>query len=209
VTDWIDWHSAYDDPASPLAQRLAVVQELLGEAIASHAGTHLRVLGICAGDGRDVLPVLARWKAHMEVTGRLIELRPPLAERARLAARREGLDGVEVVCGDASSPSNLSGAIPADVIVLCGVFGNISDDDVEGLVSTLPAMCAEGASVVWTRHRREPDLTPRLRDWFALHGFRERAFSSPGPGSYSVGVHELAAPPRRASLPDPLFTFVR
>jgi hypothetical protein len=46
--------------------------------------------------------------------------------------------------------------------------------------------------VIWTRHRRAPDLTPRLREWFAHAGFKEVAFGSPdASGLRSVGVHRL------------------
>lgn len=209
MTDWLAWHAEYQTPGSPLSQRLAVVREFLGAAVASHDTPRLRVLSLCAGDGRDVLPVLARAEPRREISGRLIELQHELAERARDALSRFGLTGIEVVCGDAGDPSNYSGALPADVIVLCGVFGNISDADVRRLVGSLPAMCAAGADVVWTRHRRDPDRTPMIRDWFSAAGFEERAFHSPGPGRFSVGRHQLVAPPRTTRLSGPLFTFAR
>ena len=34
--------------------------------------------------------------------------------------------------------------------------------------------------MIWTRHRREPDLTPQIRDWFPASGFEEIAFDAPG-----------------------------
>jgi hypothetical protein len=209
VTDWIDWHAAYDEPGSDLTERLGVVQRLLDEAVASRDGERLRVLSICAGDGRDVLPVLARWRLRKEISGRLIEAHPALAAQARAVADRDGLDGVEVVCGDAAEPASYVGAIPADLIVVCGVFGNVSDNDVRRLIAALPRMCAARADVVWTRHRRPPDATPRIRDWFEANGFEERAFSSPGPNRFAVGRHELTHPAHDAELRGPLFTFVR
>ena len=33
--------------------------------------------------------------------------------------------------------------------------------------------------MIWTRHRREPDLTPQIRAWFTGAGFEELAFGSP------------------------------
>jgi hypothetical protein len=209
TTDWLKWHTDYEAPDSPLAQRLGVVRQLLDEAVASHDGGRLRVLSLCAGDGRDVLPVLANWQAHKEISGRLVELQPDLADRARDEAHSLSLQQIEVICGDAAQPTNYTGAIPADLIVACGIFGNISDADVQRLVESMPAMCATGANVVWTRHRRDPDLTPKIREWFASAGFEEHAFHSPGPGNYSVGRHQMAGPRSRITLTDPLFTFVR
>lgn len=209
MTDWLAWHESYETLGSSLSQRLSVVRELLGAAVASHETPRLRVLSLCAGDGRDVLPVLARADPRQEITGLLIELQHELAERARDGLSRLGLAGVEVVCGDAAEPSNYSDALPADVIVLCGVLGNISDADVRRLVGSLPALCALGADVVWTRHRRDPDLTPMIRAWLSAAGFEERAFRSPGPGRFAVGRHQLVAPPRTTRLSGPLFTFTR
>jgi hypothetical protein len=39
----------------------------------------------------------------------------------------------------------------------------VSDGDIRRCVGLLPMLCAEGATVVWTRHRRSPDLTPQIR----------------------------------------------
>jgi hypothetical protein len=209
VTDWLAWHAEYEDPESALGRRLIVVRELLNEAVSSHDGEQLRVLSVCAGDGRDVIPILARWRVRKHITGRLLESEPRLVGHARDVSTSEGLDGVEAACCDAAQPANYAGAIPADLVVMCGVFGNISDDDVERLIGALPAMCAGRANVVWTRHRRSPDLTPDIRHWFALNGFVERAFVSPGPELFSVGRHEMVVPPKEMALPNPLFTFVR
>jgi hypothetical protein len=209
VTDWLAWHAEYETPQSALSQRLSVVQELLAEAVVSHKDQHLRVLSICAGDGRDVLPVLARTGSRRKISGRLIELEPELAERARRELIRAGLRGLEVVCGDAARPANYSGAIPTELVLVCGVFGNVSDRDVRQIIDALPAMCALDANVVWTRHRRDPDLTPTIREWFTAAGFEERAFHSPGPGHFSVGRHQLVVSPRERRLRDPLFKFTR
>jgi hypothetical protein len=83
VTNWLTWHAHYEDAQSPLARRLTVVRRLIEEAVAAHGGTQLRVLSLCAGDGRDVLPVINQWKTRKNVGARLIELDPQLADRAR------------------------------------------------------------------------------------------------------------------------------
>jgi hypothetical protein len=45
---------------------------------------------------------------------------------AREAAKKAALGGVEVITGDASIPSAYDGAVPADLVLVCGVFGNIT-----------------------------------------------------------------------------------
>jgi hypothetical protein len=113
------------------------------------------------------------------------------------------------VTGDAGVTDAYAGAAPADLVLACGVLGNVPDKDAERTVRSLPQLCAVGATVVWTRHRRSPDLTPRIRAWFAEAGFRELAFDSPGPDSFSVGVHRLDGPPLPFERGRRLFTFAR
>ena len=55
--DWTSWHAQYEDPASPLSQRLAAVQQQIALALDRAAPGPLRLLSLCAGQGRDVLPV--------------------------------------------------------------------------------------------------------------------------------------------------------
>lgn len=91
-----------------------------------------------------------------------------------------------------------------------GCWANITDADVEHVLSVLPALCANGARVVWTRTRRPPDLTPSVRNWLGQAGFREMAFE-PVPGSQAAvgGADLLTRPAAAAALGDRrLFTFL-
>lgn len=101
-----------------------------------------------------------------------------------------------------------AGAVPADLLLVCGVFGNIADADVERTVTHLPELCAPGATVIWTRGRFAPDLTPTVRSWFTRSGFTEEAFIAVSDSLASVGVHRLerASQPFRAGVR--LFTFL-
>jgi hypothetical protein len=93
--------------------------------------------------------------------------------------------------------------------MVCGVFGNITDDDVHHTISRLPMLCAPGAAVIWTRHRQPPDLTPTIRSWFSESGFEEVTFDSPGEGAFGVGSHRLVEDPLPLAPAVRLFTFIR
>jgi hypothetical protein len=71
----------------------------------------------------------------------------------------------------------------------------------------LPSLCAPGALVLWTRHRRPPDLTPAIRSWFGEAGFREEAFDVSHDGFMSVGAHRLTGEPAALALGQRLFSF--
>jgi hypothetical protein len=94
-------------------------------------------------------------------------------------------------------------------VVACGIFGNISDDDVRRLIEAMPSLCGRRGVVIWTRHRRQPDLTISIGGWFADAGFEERTFESPGANQFSVGMHEMIETPQRFAPDESLFSFVR
>jgi hypothetical protein len=207
---WVRWHESYEDPDSALSMRLRLVQAGVRDALDRHAPGPIHMVSICAGQGRDVIDVVAAHRRRVDVRARLVELDPALVAFARARAVAAGVDGqIEVMEGDASLVRSYAGAIPADLILICGVFGNISDADVQVTVSMLPALCAPGATVIWTRHRRPPDLTPSIREWFARAGFVETSFVAPTPFVLSIGCHQFVG--GASGAPDPdlrLFDFV-
>jgi hypothetical protein len=145
--------------------------------------------------------LLALMRHH--VTAMLVEADPRNAALARCRAAAAGLDQVRVRQADASRPEAFADALPADVLLLCGIFGNVSDTDIERTTAAAPALCAPGATVIWTRHRRPPDLTARIRAWF----FDEVAFEPLDTGLAAVGVVRLRHAARTTLPAGPLFTF--
>lgn len=179
MRDWVAWHEGYDDPTSRLSARLALVKQHLAAALDRAAAGPVRLVSLCAGEGRDVIGVLPAHPRRDDVTAVLVEADPVLAGRARDRAAAAGLERAEVRQGDASRVAGFAGALPADVLLLCGIFGNVSAADIERTAAAAPALCAPGATVIWTRHRRAPDLTPQIRAWFTAAGFEEIAFGTP------------------------------
>jgi hypothetical protein len=193
---WVRWHQMYEDPDSALSVRLRLVQQGVREVLDHHAPGPIHIVSICAGQGRDVIDVVAAHRRRADVRARLVELDHALVAFARARAAAAGVaDQIEVRQGDASLVRSYAGALPADLVLVCGVFGNISDGDIRATVSRLPAFCAPGGTVVWTRHRRPPDLTPSVRAWFAEAGFVEKSFVAPSPYVLSIGCHQWVGSP--------------
>jgi hypothetical protein len=204
--DWHEWHTRYDhDPA--LSGRLRTVQRRIGDALDASPPGAIRVVSFCAGEARDLLGALDGHPRAHDVTGRLVELDPALAATARAHADGLGLHGIEVAVGDAANTSAYAGAVPADLVLVCGVFGNITLDDIENVVRSLPALCARGATMIWTRHRRAPDATGQIRAWCEEAGFREVAMDAPDGFVYSVGTFRFAGEPQPLVENQRLFTF--
>jgi hypothetical protein len=204
--DWRAWHDAYDDPASGLAERLAVVQARLTEALDAAPPGPLRVISMCAGQGRDLIPVLATHPRGPDVAARLVELDPRNAAAARRSAAAAGLTAVEVVTGDAALSDAYAGLVPAAVVVACGIFGNISEADIRRTVGCFPQFCDAGATVVWTRGRFEPDLVPQICGWLGEQGFERVWVSEPGL-RYGVGMHRFRGRPRPLVPGTRMFSF--
>lgn len=207
LTDWQQWHAGYADAASPLSRRLRLVQSAIAAWL--DVGRGSRVVSACAGDGRDLFGALGEHAPRPDLSMTLLELDPHLAELARTTAQAAGIRGVEVRCADAGLGDSYLGAVPADLVLLCGIFGNVSDADVEHLIGAAPRLCAPGATVVWTRTRRAPDLTPRIRQWFTDGGFEEQSFDAPDGDLFSVGVHSFRGKPETLAPGMRLFSFLR
>jgi hypothetical protein len=204
MTFWHEWHTDYADPDSALSQRLRVVQRHIRAALDEAPPGDIRAISMCAGEGRDLLGVLADHPRRADVIARLVEWDPELAARARAAAGER----VDVVTGDAAKVANYSGYVPADLVLTCGVFGNIPDEEVRATIAAHPQLCAPGATVVWTRHRGEPDLVPQICQWFADAGFDLVDVTEPDLG-FGVGVHRFTGTPLPLEPDAHLFTFSR
>jgi SAM-dependent methyltransferase len=202
--DWHEWYRMYDDPQSLTSQRLAVVREWIRLTVEAMPPGPVRTVSICAGDGRDLGGALAEHPRRGDVRGLLVEIDPELAERGRATL----WPGLDYLVGDAARTDSYLGAVPADLVLACGIFGNIGDDDIAATVRAMPAFLAPGGTVIWTRHRGAPDMVPTIDGWFADAGFA-RVFVSDPEHRYGVGVHRLVAGPEPLAPGGHLFTFVR
>jgi len=218
----VQWHGAYDDPSSNLSRRLRAVQsmvraaldELPARASASGPGTHpepIRMVSLCAGQGRDVIDVVATHPRGPEVSALLVELDPALVAFARARARAAGpgvADRIRVTEGDAAQCRLYADDVPADIVLVCGLFGNISPPDITRTIQAMRGFCAPGGQVVWTRHRRPPDRTPAIRADFAAAGFTEVGYEAPHGTILAVGHHRLDGATAPFDPDQRLFEFV-
>lgn len=206
VRDWHEWYRDYDDPASSLSRRLTAVTSAIHEHLDTAPFGPIRVLSLCAGDGRDLCAAAVGHARRTDIEGTLIELDPGLAGRAVANVAAAGITA-SIVCGDAGDPANFTGVVPVDLLMLCGIFGNISLEDVAQTIEAVPALCRTGATIVWTRHRKAPDATLQIRDWFVDAGCESLGFVSPGHGSFGVGTQRFTGTTAAAPSDMRLFTF--
>ena len=189
--DWSSWHDSYDIPDSSLARRLRLVQTQIRVALDSSPAGPLRAVSLCAGQGRDLLEVLADHPRRDDVRARLVELDGRNTALAEATAQAAGLDQVEIVTADASCTDCYRGMAPADLVLVCGIFGNITDDDIERTIEACRQLCETGGTVIWTRGRTVlPDRVPMICDWFEQRGFDRQWVSAPDM-AFGVGAHRF------------------
>jgi hypothetical protein len=140
----------------------------------------------------------------------LVELDDTLAQNARDAAAAAGLSGVRVLAGDASLSDTYDGIAPAEIVLACGIFGNISPDDIRNTAASLPMLCAPAATVLWTRYGKPgDDLAPDIARWFDDAGFDLLELHAADEYAFRVGSQRLRVPPRPLERGLRFFTFTR
>ncbi len=93
-------------------------------------------------------------------------------------------------------------------MLVCGVFGNISDNDIERTIAYLPTLCAPGAWVIWTRYPGGDGFV-HIPTWLEAAGFQVEELVVRKADSFSVGAARLQAPAKPFRPGDQLFTFDR
>ncbi|WP_406434008.1 class I SAM-dependent methyltransferase [Streptomyces sp. NBC_01589] len=205
--DWSAWHDQYEVADSWMARRLQTVQAQVRAALSDAPAGGLKVISLCAGEGRDLLDVLVEHPRRDDVRARLVELDPRNTAAAMERADRAGLRQVEVVTGDASLIDHYEDTAPADLVLVCGVFGNITDADIEHTIAACSQLCKTGGAVIWTRHRAAPDRVPLICEWFEAHDFEPRWLSALDAG-FGVGMYRFVGTPQPLRRGTRLFEFI-
>lgn len=211
LRDYQAWHRAYDDPASGLSWRLRTVQAAIATFLDERPGP-LRVVSSCAGDGRDLIGVLGGRDDAARVRVTLLEIDAALAERARAHAAAAGLD-IDVRESDAGRSDAYRDAVPADLVLLVGIFGNVEPSDLRRTIAAAAQLCAQGARLIWSRGRGiDGDRNDAVRRQFAGAGFREldyATFDAANGDRPAVGVVRYDGEPRPLVPGQRWFRFVR
>lgn len=207
LRDWAGWHDAYRDPASDLSRRLVVVQDEIRRALATKPNEPVQVISICAGQAHDLIGVLSDDPRADRVRALLVELDPSNVAQIRAKADAAGLH-LDVVQGDAADSDLYRDAVPADLVLAVGIFGNVAEPDIHRLIRALPQFCAPGATVIWSRGRHRRNINSEIQATFAGAGFIQAAFHAPDGARFQVGVNRYEGP-AVALGSDHLFTFVR
>ena len=193
IADWNEWHHQYDDPDSELSHRSRLVREQVVAAVDAMPPGPVTVVSICGGQGLELIGALADHPRRTDVRGRLVELDERNAEIAREGTRVAGIDGLEVLQGDASASDSYAGLPRADLVILSGVFGHLAPADRRTLIGALPQICGSGGKVVLTTYEVQPERTEELRAIFGAVGFEEIDDTLTPGRTFGIIVEQLQA----------------
>ncbi len=194
--DWFEWHAQYR--RSPeLRARLELVRQSISQVLLARPPGPIQVVSICAGDGRDLLGALLDHSRTADVKARLVEADPRLVSSGRQAVRAADLDSqIEFAQADATDLVSYEGAIPAALVLLCGVIGNVSVGQLPSLCQGLTSLCLPGGSLIWTLGLGTEETAPveLVTEHLQAAGFTMAAYHTTPRGRFGVGVAQFSGP---------------
>lgn len=194
--DWFEWHRGYrPHRGSHLVRRLTVVRDFVKRALDACAPGPIGVASLCAGQGDDPLGVLEGHSRSGDVHALLVELDERNTATIDRRAAAAGLVGVRSLTADAGSTDVLVDVAPVDVLLLCGMLGNITMVDAERTIAAIAMLVRPGGAVVWTRRNVPVDQTARLRAAFDAIDCRSVDFVDPADEKFTVGLERFEGEP--------------
>ncbi len=206
--DWIAWHDGYRTN-DELKARLSLVRTLIAHSLSGAPAGEIALLSLCCGDARDILGSLPTHPRRTDVQGWLLDINPTLIDTAKQAIIRHGLaSSVSAIIADATMASSYTGVLPANVIILCGVLGNVERDEISRLIRNLRTLCASSAFVIWTRHTRGgPHQVERIQKEFASNQFSSVKLLTTPQEHFNIGLNCYAGPTNGLHQDKRLFSF--
>jgi SAM-dependent methyltransferase len=207
---WSNWPAmSYRRVAYRL--RLRAVQDHFASSLDDASPRPVRVLSLCAGDGRDVMGVLESHARREDVRAWLVELdrrsvNAGIEKRNRLGLGRQ----VEFVHADATDFATYKNIVPCDVVLVCGVWGHVRPEDRLRLVQALAAFCKPGGVVIWSRGlKRGQRRFTELQALFERNSFERVRESITSDNKWGVSTHRYVGQPIQVPATGRIFNFER
>jgi amino acid adenylation domain-containing protein len=193
--DWVNWHKQYD--VTPRLQaRLKIVCKQIGATLDECPASPIKIISVCAGDGRDLINALQNHKRRSDVAAALLDNNPETIARGQQAAAQAGLERqLRFVQADAALASSYLGLGHADLVILSGMLTHLRHEDVSHLIRSLPMLCKSGGWVIWNRHlvlHDGKEQLPIIRKLFQRTGFEEVYFEITDRKGFAVGRARFA-----------------
>ncbi len=195
--DWYAWHDNYQRNRG-LQARLGLVCEQISACMNACPPGPIRVVSVCAGDGRDLMSAMIDHPRAPDIQALLVEQDRRLVEVGQSSADLSDLGKqIKFARGDATRSAAYRGAVPADLVIVAGVFGHVREEHLNQLVRNLPLLCRPDGFVIWTRSLKAWDgerHVALIRQYFLETGFEEVNFQQAAVGASGIGTYRTKAP---------------
>ncbi|MFE1961716.1 hypothetical protein [Streptomyces sp. NPDC059479] len=205
--DWYAWHAPYDQLHTVETDRLEQVQEAISAALDAAPPGRLTAVSACSGQSRDLLPVLIDHPRGHDIDALMIELEPLNASFLHGALGSTALTTVDVVVADAGAAASYAGHVPAELLLMCGVFANIDLKDARHTIGRLGELVAPAGSVIWTTYGDSIEDADDVLAAFAGADFTPVSLVWAADRSWLVAVHRFDGDGRPWSDEGVLFAF--
>jgi amino acid adenylation domain-containing protein len=210
LMDWDQWHRQYQVVPS-LQARLRIVREQIVATLDDCPPGRIRIVSVCAGDGRDLIAALQDHSRRKEVAATLVDNHPESIARGKATAEQAGLGRqLRFLEADATLASNYAGTVPADLVILSGFLGHLRHHDAAHLIESLPMLCRTGGWAIWSRHlliHEGREQVPAIRELLRRTAFTEVHFETTAPDGFAVGRARFTGPARPLAGARVLFEF--
>jgi 2-polyprenyl-3-methyl-5-hydroxy-6-metoxy-1,4-benzoquinol methylase len=207
---WSNWPAMSYQRVS-YRKRLQAVQDHFAASLAEAEPGPVRVVSICAGDGRDVMGVLESHARREDVNAWLVELDRKSVEAGIKRRDATGLSKlVTFLHADATDFATFKNILPCDIVMVCGVWGHVPPAERLSLVKALGKFCKPGGTVVWSRGVDRG--RSRFTDIQALfeHNSFERVSESITPDDkWAICTHRYMGRPVEVPTSGRIFNFQR
>ena len=190
-------------------QRLAAVQNHLTECLDLAPGGPVRIISVCAGDGRDAISVLSSHQRRHDVSAWLIEQdRQSVLDGMGRAARVGLANTVTFLNDDATDYATYQRIVPADIVLLCGVWGHVPASERVLLVRALTTLCKARGMVIWTRGiSKGLERLHEIQAMFATSSWEQSRVSFTSDKKWAVVIHRYLGLPNELPSSGRLFHF--
>lgn len=192
-------------------QRLSAVRAHLGECLGIAERGPISIVSMCAGDGRDVMDVVSSHERRADVNAWMVELDRNSVTTGERRAAAAGLSSrVRFLNADATAFRTYQGIGPADVVLVCGVWGHVPSMDRALLVQALARLCKSGGTVIWTRGVSQGLARyHEIQSHFDTSSWQKIRFSLTPDKTWAVATHRYCGPLRELPIGGQIFNFRR
>ena len=205
---WHGWPElAYQQEA--YQRRLSAVQQHLTESLDCAPSGSLRIISMCAGDGRDVIGVLKSHRRRQDVATVLVELNcQSIADGAREMQTAGLQNNVEFLNADATAYETYKHLGPANIVLLCGVWGHVPASERVRLIGALTSLCLPGGTVIWTRGiAKGLERFHEIQATFPMSSWKQDRVTFTSDQKWAVVSHRFLGTPTELPSSGPIFRF--